>query len=888
MENYSERDFNLDQANVIYNRQNKIIIYQTQLSNGKKIVVKKQMISNLDEGNNLLREGYAMALLHHDSIIKIHSTLLGASAQGTFDYILLIMDYYPEGDLENEIKRRINQKEKWSNNELNSIFFNLIEGFAYMQERDIAHRDIKPQNILKNGNFYVISDLGNAFKTEKNISDIAGTPAYLSPKLRQAYQNYQKGFSIEEFDHNAFKSDVFSLGLVFLYMASLESIMDLATTNEAIYFERLSEKINRLTCSEEIIKLINWMLVFHEDERPDFLSIAENFNLNTDTCLIEIKDQKSQNDLPKSGVNINYPANIVGGYQNNLASYNENISPYYYGHAYENPNPNYMSRIENQQSYLSSGIQGYETNPINSYYPNYQQGLINDFGFHQYNQAEIQYNNYNPAINRNNFLVYPYQYSGIDEKDFNSQEIIARNNLNQAMCQFQNCDIFKEFRFIMGNQLRIHFKWKVWVSSESLKSKIADNMKKWMIEPDESYIPKIMSQSVIKFRVVIWKLYYKCKICNSAITDVQKAKKSSCSGYLHVDCIKLHAKYFRKDPYITIDFDCIACRKNHYFEFKHFIICQSCHMNCTYFKDFINNYICMDCLKRSSEVLDFYKNLSTFFIEQDGNQFDLCFYCNSFAELFYNNSYQVCYNCAIKLLDNLIIKNTEINTVKAITEESDYLRDYDITNKINNLKINSDETEKKSMSFNESNNSKNEIELINEYISNPLPANRDTSTDLSMNNISYKKNCDIIPQVGNISKNLKESQTIDKKSKKIENFNLKESFKKNQKSIIIKGLIENDQKRKGEKEEKVKEVKEEKEKKEEEHKEKEEKVKKEKVYQITANTINLKEKVSNKEVNKLSSLKISKKLQKKNNSNGSLGTMNYNTKIKINQKQAKK
>ncbi|OMJ71113.1 hypothetical protein SteCoe_30764 [Stentor coeruleus] len=653
MENYSERDLNLDKARVLYNRQNKIIIYHTRLSNGKEIVVKKQMISNLDEGNNLLREGYAMALLHHHSIIKIHSTLLGGSIKGAFDYILLIMDYYPEGDLENEIKRRISLNEKWNDDELNLIFFNLIEGFAYMQENNIAHRDIKPQNILKNGNIYVISDFGNAFKTEKKLSDIAGTPAYLSPNLRKAYQNYHKGFSLENFDHNAFKSDVFSLGLVFLYMASLESILDLATTDETVYLENLAKKINRLTCNQEIIYLIGRMLAFNEENRPDFLDVADYYNLNTNACSIEIKDKKIESDLPKSGINMNYFTNVTDGNQNNIVSYSENNSYNGYAYIYDNPNTNYINRIENQQFYNPDRIQGFE-----NYYSS------------------------------NNYYM-----------------------MNQVLYQFQNCDILREFKNIISNPLKMNFKWKVWVNEEYLKNKILENMKKWMIELDESSLSIVMKLKA-KFRICIWEFYYKCKICDSPIMDIQTAKKSSCLGYLHVDCIKKCARYYRDNSYISINFYCITCTKMHCFDFKYFNLCQNCHIKCTYFKHFVNNYICLDCLKYLSGFPSYYIQLSTYFTEMDGNQYDLCFYCNSFAELLNNESFQVCYNCAINLLENMIFKNKEVIDLNSLNEESNCENNLNTKNIFSDPENKPDEAEEKSRKniFNDPENKLDEAE----------------------------------------------------------------------------------------------------------------------------------------------------------------------------------
>jgi serine/threonine protein kinase len=182
-------------------------------------VVKKLYVKTPEEANSNLKEVFAMVSLNHPSIVKVRSGLIGKG----FQYVLIVMDYYPDGDLEKEIKRRATMRQPWSEVELDSIFNSLISGYAYMQkEHKLAHLDIKPQNILKKGNQYFIAGLRCAFKSREGESDsIAGTPAYLSPSLSKAYSDYSKGFRVSNFKHNAYKSDVYSLGLTFFYMATL-------------------------------------------------------------------------------------------------------------------------------------------------------------------------------------------------------------------------------------------------------------------------------------------------------------------------------------------------------------------------------------------------------------------------------------------------------------------------------------------------------------------------------------------------------------------------------------------------------------------------------------------------------------------------------------------
>jgi len=61
---------------------------------------------------------------------------------------------------------------------------------------------------------------------------LTGTPDYLSPTLNEAYTLYLMGRSAEvRVKHNVFKSDLFSLGLTYLRMATLKDIRRLNLPN---------------------------------------------------------------------------------------------------------------------------------------------------------------------------------------------------------------------------------------------------------------------------------------------------------------------------------------------------------------------------------------------------------------------------------------------------------------------------------------------------------------------------------------------------------------------------------------------------------------------------------------------------------------------------------
>lgn len=93
-----------------------------------------------------------------------------------------IMPYYENGDLMNSAP---SLREDLAL--LETVFNRMIDCLAQLHDRDILHRDIKPQNFLLGGGSLVVSDLGLCSEQESmtaftRSSQWAGTPGYLPPE----------------------------------------------------------------------------------------------------------------------------------------------------------------------------------------------------------------------------------------------------------------------------------------------------------------------------------------------------------------------------------------------------------------------------------------------------------------------------------------------------------------------------------------------------------------------------------------------------------------------------------------------------------------------------------------------------------------------------------
>ena len=93
-------------------------------------------------------------------------------------------------DWEHEIRKHLEQRQNYKEEELIDILKQIVGALKFMQaEKKIAHRDIKPQNILvfENGNKkeYKVADFGEAkeVKISKQLNTLRGTELYMSPAL---------------------------------------------------------------------------------------------------------------------------------------------------------------------------------------------------------------------------------------------------------------------------------------------------------------------------------------------------------------------------------------------------------------------------------------------------------------------------------------------------------------------------------------------------------------------------------------------------------------------------------------------------------------------------------------------------------------------------------
>ena len=180
-----------------------------------------------------------------------------------------------KNDWEKEIKERMTSNNYYSEKELINIIKQLSSSLSFLQNNNISHRDIKPQNVLVfPNNHYKVADFGEAKKINyKNIRNtLRGTQIYMSPLLFNGLKHNKI-----DIKHNLFKSDIYSLGLCLLYsstfkLGNLYEIRKISDRNSLKIFieENLTGKY-----SDNFINLLLKMLEINENDRIDFIELKK-------------------------------------------------------------------------------------------------------------------------------------------------------------------------------------------------------------------------------------------------------------------------------------------------------------------------------------------------------------------------------------------------------------------------------------------------------------------------------------------------------------------------------------------------------------------------------------------------------------------------------------
>jgi tRNA A-37 threonylcarbamoyl transferase component Bud32 len=238
-------------------------VYKAVHPVSKKFVIIKQLMLAKNEIliKRFKREADIMSSLNHNNIVTVYDFLkIGSSCYFTMEFV--------DGlSLEDLIKK----KGKIDEIPALLIFNEACKGLKHAHDKEIIHRDIKPDNVLisKNGevklvDFGIARDDSDPGEGLTKTGVVMGTPAYMSPEQLISAKYVDK------------RTDIYSMGVMFYQMITGKKPFSGAFTAENIQKISTGNFTNPKQYNPKIsglcIKIIKKAMHHKKDKRPDDLS----------------------------------------------------------------------------------------------------------------------------------------------------------------------------------------------------------------------------------------------------------------------------------------------------------------------------------------------------------------------------------------------------------------------------------------------------------------------------------------------------------------------------------------------------------------------------------------------------------------------------------------
>lgn len=222
----------------------------------------------------------ALMSLSHQNIIKLYDHF----TNGRNFY--LILEYCPGGSLQND-------SSKFTGLETNlfiSYAKQILDALAFCHKKNIAHRDIKPGNILIDSYGHVkLSDFGISLT---NVNDVVQT--YSGSLL------YEPPEIVQKKPHNPMQADIWSAGVLFAYM--INGTTPWRCDSVSVLKQRICAGSYKLRSNtpKDIVDLIAKMIVVNPDNRATAEDLLKDKIFNNDVITASTHESDSDILSPRS------------------------------------------------------------------------------------------------------------------------------------------------------------------------------------------------------------------------------------------------------------------------------------------------------------------------------------------------------------------------------------------------------------------------------------------------------------------------------------------------------------------------------------------------------------------------------------------------------------
>ncbi|OEH76491.1 CAM CDPK domain-containing protein [Cyclospora cayetanensis] len=204
--------------------------------------------------------------LDHPNIIKIFEVF------DDYHNVYIVMETCEGGELLQRLIDAQNRGSALTEKSVSEIMRQLMNALAYFHSKHVAHKDLKPENVLFQDSSpdspIKVIDFGLAElfeKTDAHSKNAAGTALYMAPEVFMRYLSL--------------KCDIWSAGVMMYFLLTgclpfigntIEEVKDKVCNSEPDYARECAH------LTGEAVSLLKWMLIKPEDERPTATEVLKH------------------------------------------------------------------------------------------------------------------------------------------------------------------------------------------------------------------------------------------------------------------------------------------------------------------------------------------------------------------------------------------------------------------------------------------------------------------------------------------------------------------------------------------------------------------------------------------------------------------------------------
>ncbi|EAR87739.2 Serine/Threonine kinase domain protein (macronuclear) [Tetrahymena thermophila SB210] len=230
-----------------------------------KSIQKNRVVQNEQSKKELMNEINLLRRINHEKVVKSYEFFQ------TESQYKLVLHYYEGGSLEQKLEK----SKGFTLFQICDMMRQILQGFSYLHQNNIMHRDLKPDNILffdKESFDVVISDMGLSQDVNENfVFKKCGTPGYVAPEILNSITGTDYGV----------KSDIFSCGCLFYRLVMGQPLfegkshVEVLEENRKCKIDLSSTEFKKLP--QQIQKVIENMLQINPEKRISAQEALDSF-----------------------------------------------------------------------------------------------------------------------------------------------------------------------------------------------------------------------------------------------------------------------------------------------------------------------------------------------------------------------------------------------------------------------------------------------------------------------------------------------------------------------------------------------------------------------------------------------------------------------------------